>query len=63
MFEYVLGIGNLTEEQCNQVLSDVSKRASNVRKAIAFMQGEYNHLEMIKFQVSYRLTELKEKQS
>ena len=63
MFEYVLGIGNLTEEQCNQVLSDVSKRSSNVRKAIAFMQGEYNHLEMIKFQVSYRLTELKEKQS
>ncbi len=58
MFEYVLGIGNLTKEQCNQVLGDVSKRAKSMRDAIAILQNEYNHLEMIKFQVTQRLTEL-----
>jgi len=58
MFEYVLGIGNLTEDQCKEVLADVSKRARNMKQSLVFLQNEYNHLELIKFQTTQRLSEL-----
>jgi len=58
MFEYVLGIGNLTEDQCKEVLADVSKRATNMKKALVFLQNEYNHLELIKFQTTQRLSQI-----
>lgn len=58
MLEYVLGIGHLSEEECEQVSIDVSKRAVNMKKALAILQVELNHLEMIKFQVSQRKAQL-----
>lgn len=58
MIFYVLGIGHLTDPECNEVLVDVSRRSINMKKALAFLQVELNHLEMIKFQVSQRKAQI-----
>lgn len=58
MIFYVLGIGHLSDPECNEVLVDVSKRSLNMKKALAFLQVELNHLEMIKFQVTQRKAEI-----
>ena len=55
---YVLGIGNLTLEQCKEVLKDVRTRRENMKKAMASVQDEANLLEMIDFQVQARQLEL-----
>jgi len=61
MIFFVMGIGHLSDAECNEVLVDVSRRAVNMKKALAYLQVEVNHLEMIKFQVSQRKVQLAEK--
>ncbi len=58
MVSYILGIGHLDLEECEEVLSDVNRRMEGLRKSVASVQNELNHLQTIAFQVSQRKKEV-----
>lgn len=58
MTEYILGIGHLTREDCEQVSSDVDRRIERLGLAEKAIKNELNHLMTIKFQVAQRKREI-----
>ena len=58
MVEYILGIGKLSKEECEQVFSEVTKRKEGLKQALATITKEINVLNTIQFQVSHRKTEI-----
>src|SRR3990172_9069616 len=58
MVEYILGIGSLTDEECQEVFSEVRKRKEGMIQAQATITKEVNVLNTIEFQVSQRRREI-----
>lgn len=58
MVEYILGIGQLTREDCHQVADDVTRRIEKMTQALSAIKNELDHLNTIKFQVSQREAEI-----
>jgi hypothetical protein len=58
MTEYILGIGHLTLEDCEQVLRETNERILDLEQAKRSIQKEINVLKTIEFQTVNRKKEL-----
>ena len=58
MTEYILGIGHLTLEDCEQVLRETNERILDLEQAKRSVQKEINVLKTIEFQTANRKKEL-----
>jgi hypothetical protein len=58
--EYILGIGHLTPEDCEQVLRETNERILELEQARRSVQKEINVLKTIEFQTMNRKKELQE---
>ncbi len=58
MTEYILGIGHLTLEDCEQVLRETNERILDLEHAKRSVQKEINVLKTIEFQTVNRKKEL-----
>jgi len=58
MVEYILGIGHLNLEECEQVMNDVTRRMKGLKDSVSSIQNEINHLNTIAFQVESRKREI-----
>jgi len=56
--EYILGIGHLTLEDCEQVLVEMKERILDLEQAKRSIQKEINVLKTIEFQTVNRKKEL-----
>jgi len=56
--EYILGIGHLTLEDCEQVLRETNERILDLERARRSVQKEINVLKTIEFQTMNRKKEL-----
>jgi len=56
--EYILGIGHLTLEDCEQVLQEMNERILDLEQAKRSIQKEINVLKTIEFQTANRKKEL-----
>jgi len=56
--EYILGIGHLTLEDCEQVLRETNERILDLEQAKRSIQKEINVLKTIEFQTINRKKEL-----
>lgn len=63
MVEYILGIGSLSDKECQEVFSEVSKRKEGLIAAQATITKEVNVLNAIQFQVAHRRTEIQKKKN
>ena len=58
---YILGIGNLSTEECDEVIFSLNSRLGKMKESVKTLQNEVNHLETIHFQVSQRKKEIETK--
>jgi len=58
MIEYILGIGKISLDDCEQVLREMNERILNLEQARRSIQKEINVLKTIEFQTVSRKKEL-----